>query len=150
MKRLLVLATLTATAASAATFLVPSDESLVRASKAIVVATAGESHTRYAPGGWIETLTELRVDEAIKGPLRSGEAIEVTELGGAVGQIAYVVPGSPHYPAGERVLLFLETNDRGEWVSKNMVIGKFAFNRGLLVRDSSELVGWDEETGTSH
>ena len=137
-------------AASAATFLVPSDESLVRASKAIVVATAGDSHSRYAPGGWIETVTELRVDEAIKGPLRSGEAIEVTELGGAVGQIAYVVPGSPQYSAGERVLLFLETNDRGEWVSKNMVVGKFAFNRGLLVRHSSELIGWDEQTGASH
>jgi hypothetical protein len=150
MKRLLFLVTLAAANASAATFLVPTDESLVRASTAIVVATAGQSHSRYAPGGWIETVTELRVEEAIKGPLRSSDAIEVTELGGAVGQIAYVVPGSPQYSAGERVLLFLETNDRGEWVSKNMVIGKFAFNRGLLVRQSSELIGWDEQTGASH
>ncbi|HEY8131950.1 MAG TPA: M57 family metalloprotease [Thermoanaerobaculia bacterium] len=139
-----------ASAASAATFLVPSDESLVRASKAIVVATAGASHSRYAPGGWIETVTAMRVDEAIKGELRSGDAFEVTELGGAVGQIAYVVAGSPQYAAGERVLLFLETNDRGEWVSKNMVIGKFAFNGGLLVRDASELVGWDEQTAEPH
>src|SRR5712691_367685 len=150
MKRLLALVAFAATAVSAATFLVPSDESLVRASKAIVVATAGESHTRYAPGGWIETVTELRVEEAIRGPLQSGETIEVTELGGAVGNIAYTVPGSPHYAPAERVLLFLETNDRGEWVSKNMVVGKFAFNRGLLLRDSSELLGWDAETGESH
>lgn len=150
MKRLVTLIALAAANASAATFLVPSDASLVRASQAVVVATAGESHSRYAPGGWIETVTNLRVDEAIKGRLSAGDSIDVTELGGAVGNVAYVVPGSPQYAAGERVLLFLETNDRGEWVSKNMVVGKFAFRGGLLVRDDSELVGWDEETGVPH
>src|SRR5438094_10563622 len=121
MKLLVTLIALAAANASAATFLVPSDASLVRASKAVVVATAGESHSRYAPGGWIETVTRLRVDEAIKGRLSTGDWIDVTELGGAVGNVAYVVPGSPQYAAGERVLLFLETNDREEWVSKNMV-----------------------------
>jgi len=61
-----------ATSAHAATFLVPSDRALVTASKAIVVATAGESHGRWAAGGWIETVTELRVEEAIKGTIRAG------------------------------------------------------------------------------
>ena len=150
MKRLILILTFAAASAPAATFLVPSDETLVRASMAIVVATPGESYSRYAPGGWIETVTELRVDEAIKGTVRTGDTITVTELGGVVGDIGYVVPGSPQYAKGERALLFLETNDRGEWVSKNMVVGKFAFSRGLLVRDSSELIGWDAETGEPH
>jgi hypothetical protein len=150
MKRLLALAAFATTSAFAATFLVPSDETLVHASKAIVVATAGESHSRRAPGGWLETVTSLRVDEAIKGPMQTGEMIEVVELGGAIGDIAYTVPGSPHYEAGERVLLFLETNDRGDWVSKNMVVGKFAFANGLLLRESKELIGWDVVTGEPH
>jgi hypothetical protein len=150
MKRLLALAAFATTSAIAATFLVPTDETLVRASKAIVVATAGESHSRRAPGGWIETVTSLRVDEAIKGPMQTGEMIDVVELGGAIGDIAYTVPGSPQYEAGERVLLFLETNDRNEWVSKNMVVGKFAFANGLLLRDSEELIGWDVVTGEPH
>ncbi|MDQ6802139.1 MAG: M57 family metalloprotease [Acidobacteriota bacterium] len=150
MKRLFALAAFAATSALAATFIVPTDESLVHASKAIVVATAGDSHSRWAPGGWIETVTPLRVDEAIQGPLETGEMINVVELGGAIGEIAYTVPGSPHYEIGERVLLFLETNDRQEWVSKNMVVGKFAFANGLLVRDSEELIGWDAATGEPH
>jgi hypothetical protein len=148
--RPLILALLVASTARAATFIVPSDRDLVTASKAIVVATAGTSHGRRAPGGWIETVTDLRIDEAIKGPLAAGESIRVTELGGMVGEIGYIVAGSPRYAEGERVLLFLETNDRGEWVSKNMAVGKFnraddVRGRRLLVRDSSEIVGWETD-----
>ena len=146
---LLFLALLT-TAAHAATFIVPSDRVLVSASKAIVVAVAGESHGRWAPGGWIETITELRVEEAIKGPVAAGETIRVTELGGVVGEIGYAVAGAPRYAAGERVLLFLETNDRGEWVAKNMAVGKFdraedLRGRRLLVRDAEEIAGWESD-----
>src|SRR5438046_9289204 len=115
--RLLVFAILAASTARAATFIVPSDRALVTASKAIVVATAGTSLWRWAPGGWIETVTELRVEEAIKGRINAGETIHVTELGGMVGGVGYAVAGSPRYEKGERVLLFLETNDRGEWVA---------------------------------
>ncbi|MEA2336482.1 MAG: hypothetical protein QOE82_489 [Thermoanaerobaculia bacterium] len=144
-KLVTLLVLLTATA-HAATFLVPSDRVLVGASKAIVLATAGESHGRWAPGGWIETVTELHVDEAIKGAVTGGETIHVVELGGMVGDVGYAVAGSPRYENGRQVLVFLETNDRGEWVSKNMAVGKFeraddTHGRHLLVRD--DVVGWD-------
>ena len=139
---------------NAATFVVPSDRALVTASKAIVLATAGQSQGRWAPGGWIETVTEVRVDEAIKGSISAGQTIHVTELGGFVGEIGYFVAGSPKYAPGERTLLFLETNDRGDWVAKNMVVGKFVpiedtKGRRLLVRDASEIAGWDVD-GTPH
>src|SRR6266849_3409595 len=150
MKRLFALAALATTSAFGATFIVPTDATLVRASKAIVVATAGESTSRWAPGGWIETVTPMQIGEAIKGPVQAGETIEVVELGGEVGNIAYTVPGSPKYDAGESVLLFLDKNDRYEWASRDMVVGKFAFVRGLLERDATELTGWDEETGQPH
>jgi Ig-like domain-containing protein/dual-action HEIGH metallo-peptidase len=148
--RCFILAVLLASAAHGATFIVPSDRALVTASKAIVVATAGTSRGRWAPGGWIETVTELRVEEAIKGPVAAGETIRVTELGGMVGDIGYVVAGSPKYAEGQRVLLFLETNDRGEWVAKNMAVGKFdqaedVKGRRLFVRDGSEIVGWESD-----
>jgi hypothetical protein len=146
---------LAANTAGAATFLVPPDRTLVTASNAIVVATAGESHGRWAPGGWIETVTELRVDEAIKGGISTGETIHVTELGGSVSGISYIVAGSPKYAPGERVLLFLETNDRGEWVAKNMVVGKFtpaqdASGRRLLLREAGEIVGWNVDGSPHH
>src|SRR3954452_17001635 len=99
--RSLVFFLLFASAAHAATFIVPSDRALVTASKAIVVATAGASQGRWAPGGWIETVTELRVEEAIKGPVTAGETIRVTEWGGIAGDIGYAVAGSPRYEKGE-------------------------------------------------
>jgi hypothetical protein len=151
--RFFAVAFLLATSAHAASFLVPSDRALVTASTAIVVATAGESHGRWAPGGWIETVTELRVEEVIKGPIDAGETIRVTELGGIVGDVGYAVAGSPRYEKGQRVLLFLETNDRGEWVAKNMAVGKFDpasdfRGRRLLVR-SDGIDGWETD-GTVH
>jgi len=114
---------------------------MIVVSKAIVVATAGESHARWAPGGWIETVTTMHAEEVIKG--RVGETFEVVELGGTIDGITYLVAGAPRYAPGERVLLMLETNDRGEWAAKNMVVGKFAFDGDLLVRDASEISGWD-------
>jgi hypothetical protein len=144
----LVFLALLTTTVQAATFIVPSDRVLVGASKAIVVAVAGESHGRWAPGGWIETVTELRVEEAIKGPVATGETIRVTDVGGCVGELCYTVSGTPRFAAGERVLLFLETNRRGEWTTKSMAVGKFTATedltgRRLLLRDAEEIVGWD-------
>jgi len=136
-----------ATSARAATFLIPSDRELVKAAKAIVVATAGESAGRRAPGGWIETVTALRVDEAIKGPVAAGQTIHVTELGGRIGSTGYLVPGSPAYAPGERVLLFLDTNARGEWVSKAMAVGKFTARGDRFLR--AQLCGWNYD-GTAH
>ena len=150
MKRIaLLLLLLSATTLRAATFLVPDDATLVRASHAIAIVTAGESHVRRAPEGWLETVTSMRIDEAVKGPLVTGTSVAITELGGTLGDLAYVVPGAPRYAPGERVLLFLEMNARGEWTAKNMAVGKFAFDGDLLVRDSRELVGWDV-AGTAH
>jgi hypothetical protein len=150
MKRIaLLLLLLAALSSRAATFLVPDDATLVRASRAIAIATAGESRVRRAPEGWLETVTSLRVDEAVKGPISAGATIEVTELGGTLGELAYVVPGAPRYAPGERVLLFLETNARGEWTAKNMAVGKFSFAGDLLLRDARELTGWDLD-GAAH
>ncbi len=154
MKRLLVLVAFFAASARAATFLVPTDRDLIAGAKAIVVATAGESvgHVPTVGGAsgrprWIETITELHVDEAIKGPIAAGTTIRVVELGGVVGSIHYAVPGSPTYARGARVLLFLDTNDRGQWVSKAMAVGKFSARGDLLVR--APLCGWNYD-GTPH
>jgi hypothetical protein len=136
-----------ATSARSATLLVPTDRDLVDGAKAIVVATAGESIGRRAPGGWLETVTTLRVDEAIKGSLHSGQTIRVVELGGAVGSLHYAVPGSPTYSPGERVLLFLDINDHGDWTSKAMAVGKFTVRGDLLVR--APMCAWNYD-GTPH
>jgi hypothetical protein len=134
---------LAASSLRAATFLVPDDASLARHSKAIIIATAGESFSRWAPnGGWIETVTAMHVDQSIRGPLRG--TIMVTELGGFVDSagdgIGYAVAGSPRYERDERVLLFLDTNARGEWVSRAMAVGKFSLRGGRALREG--VCGW--------
>jgi hypothetical protein len=153
-KRALLLLAFLAATADAATFVVPTDKALVRESAAIVLATAGASHARWAPGGWIETVTSMHVDEAIKGSLRAGDAFEIVELGGVVDGVGYAVAGSPAYADGDRLLLFADVNNRGSWVAKSMALGAFAFaadrrGRELLLRDTQEIQGWNSD-GTSH
>ncbi|HEY2829064.1 MAG TPA: M57 family metalloprotease [Thermoanaerobaculia bacterium] len=121
----------------AATFLVPTDRALIASSKTIVIATAGESAGRWTHP-WIETVTTMKVEESIRGPLLAGETFEDVELGGAWGAIGLSVPGSPRFTAGERVLLFLQKNARGEWATKSMALGKFSFSDDLLLRDAGE------------
>jgi hypothetical protein len=122
----------------AATFVVPTDRALIASSNAIVIATAGEAAGRWEHP-WIETVTPMRVEESIRGPLHAGDTFDDVELGGAWGAIGLSVPGSPRFAAGERVLLFLQKNARGEWATKSMAIGKFTFVDDLLVRDTSEI-----------
>lgn len=137
-----------AVVAEGATFLVPSDRDLIDGAEAIAVITAGEGHSQRADGGWIETITTLHIDEAIKGDIESGTTIDVAELGGVAGDLGYIVAGSPQFARGERALVFLQHDDRGNWTTKAMALGKFAFakdvaGRTLLVRDSKEIAGWD-------
>ena len=71
-------------ALQAATFLVANDATMVRASRAVITGTAGASHGRWAPGGWIETVTNINVEEVIKGPVGTSidvASIDVVELG---------------------------------------------------------------------
>jgi hypothetical protein len=135
--KLCALSTLLALSAHAATFLVPTDRALIASSKTIVIATAGESQGRWTHP-WIETVTTMRVEESIRGPLHVGETFDDVELGGAWGAIGLSVPGSPRFTAGERVLLFLQKNARGEWATKSMALGKFSFSDEMLVRDAGE------------
>jgi len=130
--------TLFALPLSAATFLVPTDRALIASSKAIVIATAGEPAGRWTHP-WIETVTPMTVEESIRGPLHAGDTFDDVELGGAWGAIGLSVPGAPRFTPGERVLLFLQKNDRGEWASKSMALGKFTFSGDLLQRDTSEI-----------
>ena len=142
-------------AAHAATFLVPSDHDLIASAEAIAVVTAGDAQARWSENGrWIETVTTLHIDEAIKGPVSAGSTIDVTELGGETGGMGYIVAGAPRYPKGERALVFLQHDDRGNWTTKTMALGKFSFandvaGRPLLVRDSSDIAGWDY-SGAAH
>jgi hypothetical protein len=152
--RLLPFLLLLAVSASATTFLVPSDRKLIAGSRAIVLAEALQSAGRRTPEGSIETVTTLRVAESIRGSWQAGQTIDVVEAGGFAGGMGLLISGAARFKAGERVLLFLRQDDRGNWRPADMTLGRFAFvraddGRELLLRDSREICGWDED-GARH
>lgn len=140
-----------ASAAFAATYIVADDARLVADSRAIVVATALGSVSRYDAEGRIETLYSLAVDDVLKGDVR-GTTIEISEWGGHIGDEWLVESGAPQYEAGQRYLIFLEHNKWDEWTTLQLSLGRFRFARtvsqDLLVRDG-ETFGWDE-SGEPH
>ncbi|HXI12911.1 MAG TPA: immunoglobulin domain-containing protein [Thermoanaerobaculia bacterium] len=137
-----------------ATFVVRSDRELIRASEAVVVGTVGESVGRSNANGRIETVTTLRVEEGIGRHFESGETIKIVQLGGVVANRAYVVPGSPRFAEGSRVLVLLTRHRNSDWTTQDLALGKFDFSTSsagaaLLLRESREIVGWATD-GTPH
>src|SRR4051794_21490580 len=138
----IVLSLAIATSLQAITYIVPNDRDLVKRAEAIVIATAVESHAELRDGGRIVTVATLNVERVLKGSIDS-ESIQLAELGGAVGNRVTLIPGSPRYDSGKRYLVFLRTNNFGEWMTYGFALGKFEFvsdlrDRELLIRRTTD------------
>lgn len=140
---------LIAHAAQAASYVVRPDAALVDAADAVVVPTVLSSQSRLAREGLILTDHVARVDETLKGELAAGVTIAITEVGGAVGDLALVSSSAPRFVAGERALLLLDRRGSA-WSTLDGQLGKFNFVRDasaalLLVRGAGdeEIFGWD-------
>lgn len=140
--------------ARAASFVVPPDEVLIREADAIAVATVLSSWARQTPSGGVETVTELAVEEPIKGSLATGRIVTVVELGGVAGDIGLLICGAAEYEPGERALVFLRRQGEvdSRWRTLHMTLGKFDFEvdaegRRILMRlpTSGHVFGWDME-----
>jgi hypothetical protein len=155
--RLLIVSFLAAaTSLQAITYIVPTDRDLVKRAEAIVIATAVESHSELRDGGRIVTVATMQVERVMKGNV-GGDTVQLAELGGAVEGRVTFVPGSPRYETGKRYLVFLRTNNFGEWMTYGFALGKFEFvsdlrGRELLIRRSpdDEIFGLDESDGSLH
>ncbi len=63
---------------------------------------------------WIRTVTTLRLTHVLKGRAIEGDRVRVRELGGSLRGEDTEVASAPVYTAGERVLVFLEWEERGD------------------------------------
>ncbi len=130
-----------ARAACGATYIVPDDRTFVEQADLIVRGTVLVSSSRFTDEGGIVTTTELSVDEMLKGRL-SGSRITIQESGGVAGGLALVIPGTPRFAPGERVLLFLSRTRDGVWSTLDLGLGKFQFvsspSGDLLVRTGGD------------
>jgi hypothetical protein len=104
------LALLTANVASATTVEKMSLRDLAKKSDAIVLAHVEDASARYDSNKEIYTYITLRVLEPVRGP-KADAVITIRQLGGVVGDIASIVPGTPRFKQGEEVVLFLTKND---------------------------------------
>jgi hypothetical protein len=139
--------------ATAATFVVPTDDELVLKADAIATGTVEGSFVQEV-GGTIETVVEVRIDRGFKGSVKKDELVRVVTLGGVIGDRGVLVPGEARYAAGERVLVFLDRDEKGRWRTTDLTLGRFLFvqsTRGerLLVRDMENAFGWDH-AGNAH
>jgi len=142
-----VLVALLALPAAAAVYIVPDDATLVRDAGAIVTATATAQWCRKDARGSIETVTEFRVDETMKGGTPR-HALRVVEPGGVVGDDMMATSGSPRYEPGRQYLLFLDRRADGDWRTHEMELGRFEIARDLngaeyVTRGSDPIFGWD-------
>jgi hypothetical protein len=107
---LAALALLTTSFASATTVEKMSLRDLAKKSDAIVLARVEDETARYDANKEIYTYITLRVLEPVKGP-KADAVITIRQIGGTVGDIASIVPGTPSFKKGEEVVVFLTKND---------------------------------------
>jgi hypothetical protein len=99
-----------ASTAGATTVMKLSLKDLAKKSDAIVRATVEDGVARYDANKEIYTYYTLRVLEPVKGS-RKDDVITIRQLGGVVGTIASIVPGTPTFQKGEEVVVFLTQKD---------------------------------------
>jgi hypothetical protein len=130
-----------ATSLGATTYIVPDDRYLISAAKAIVTGTVTGSHVRLREG-LIETVTNIAVDEWIKG--EGAPSIAIVLLGGQLGEERLTVSGMPSFSTGERVLLFLDRDGDGDWTTWAFALGAFRVDASgtLFTRSGEDIFGW--------
>jgi hypothetical protein len=99
------------------------------AADAIYVGKCLNSRCYYPTKYKKAILTDYLVDisEVVSGP--DQKTIIITVQGGRVGARASLVPGSPTYVTGEKVLIFLIKNKQKKWNTLGMAQGKFQIHK---------------------
>lgn len=142
--------------ARATTVVVPSDAELFSASRAVVEGTVREIRSRKIDGGrQIVTYVTLDVSRVYAGDVTAGTLV-LRELGGEVGDAFSIVHGSASYAVGERVIVFVDTDDAGVARTWGMFLGKYAIRErdGALVAvratapDGVSVIGTAPDGGT--
>src|SRR3954452_12333727 len=132
----------------AAVAVVRSDETMIRMAPAIVTGTVVETYPRLNDRGDIETVTRILVDETIKGDVPSDRILDLVQFGGYLNGGFAEASGEPKYDSGERYLVVLDRDGRGNWTTFDLALGQFHFiyrnGNSFLHRDTDEITGWTQ------
>jgi hypothetical protein len=136
----------------AAVAIVRSDETMIRMAPAIVTGTVIETFARLNEAGDIETVTRILVDETIKGNVPVDRTLDLVQFGGELNHRYEAQSGAPKYEIGERYLVVLDRDGRGEWTTFDLSLGQFHFvtrnGNQVLHRDTRDISGWTESGET--
>ena len=120
--KILVVAVLIATTASALTVKQASIKKLTADAALVVTGTVAAQEARWDDGN-IYTYVTLDIARCLKGQA-PGKTVVVKNYGGTVGEISEVVAGAPVFAEGKEVLLFL-TLWRGDYFIHSIALGGF-------------------------
>ena len=125
---------------------------MIRTAPAIVTGTVMETYPRLNERGDIETVTRILVDETIKGNVPADNILALVQFGGRLYDRFQEASGEPRYEIGERYLVVLDRDGRGNWTTFDLALGQFHFvvrnGSALLHRDTSAITGWTESGET--
>lgn len=111
---------------------------LTRMSHAVLVGQVLDTRSEWNSNHeYIQTFTQIRVDDLAKGSRRAGEIITVREIGGSVGDYNQMLIGGATYKAGEKVLVFLQR-------AKDGTSGVF---QTVALSEGKYIVSTDSRTG---
>ena len=112
-------------------------EDLVKKAHLIVAGTVRQSRTYWSSNGkLILTAYTIEVDESIKG--QSSRLLEVTTIGGKIGDLELHVAGMPSFQQDENIVLFTESSGPYE-VVLGLTQGKFSVLNSEVFNDPNSL-----------
>lgn len=112
-------------------------EDLVKRAHTIVVGRVTNSRTYWTPDRkLILTNYTIQVDESMKGA--TSKTMEVTTIGGKVGDVELHVSGMPSFQQGESAVVFIEQS-RGYQVVLGLEQGKFTVANGEVTNHVGDL-----------
>ena len=120
-------------------------EGLVSIAQTIVVGEVKKSETYWSPDGrLILTRHTIEVGETLKGS--TAETVEITTIGGTIGDRTLYVAGMPAFAPGEETIVFTETIGAYRTVV-GLGQGKFSVTDGGVTNDLSNLEFPDKRPG---
>ena len=119
-------------------------EDMTKKASSIVVGKVKDSRAFWS-GKLILTTTTIDVTETIKG--QTSRSIQLTTVGGTVGDTTLQVSGMPAFQAGEDAVVFVERSGSFSTVV-GLTQGKFVVDRGEVMNSVTDLQFPDGKSGT--
>ena len=133
--------------ASATTVVKLELPALVRQAESIVQGQVEQVYVQWdARRRLAFTYASVRVEDPMKGERR--RSVLVRHIGGQIGAMSLHVSGMPKFAAGDRVILFLKTQQDGTFQVLGLNQGKYSIANGYAISNLSGLDLVDPKTGT--